>query len=92
MEKKPCKHPRSGFTMIVLLIAVSLFVLLAVFAMTRTMKQVNTGLDPNDQLENPVPAPTIQNYQQTLDSVKENINQNVGKEQQKLNDAQKEME
>jgi glucan phosphoethanolaminetransferase (alkaline phosphatase superfamily) len=79
-----------GFTMIVLLVSLVLVVLLSLYAYSRTMKRVEKNMK-EEVPEMNVPAPTIQNYQKTLDSVKENINQNVGKEQQRTNDAQKEM-
>jgi predicted PurR-regulated permease PerM len=85
------KNARSaGFTMIVLLISVVLVVLLSLYAYSRTMKRVQNSID-EEAPELNVQAPTIQNYQQTLDSVKQNVNQNVEKEQQRVNDAQKEM-
>ncbi|MFH0930168.1 MAG: hypothetical protein V1814_02855 [Candidatus Moraniibacteriota bacterium] len=85
------KNARSaGFTMIVLLISVVLVVLLTIYAYSRTMQRVQNSID-EEAPELNVPAPTIQNYQQTLDSVKQNINQSVEKEQQRINDAQEEI-
>lgn len=87
MNTKTKKYPTAGFTMIVLLVAVVLVVLFSLYAYSKTMKRVqNSAKEEVPELN--VPAPTIQNYQQTLDSVKENVNQNVEKEQQKINEAQ----
>jgi hypothetical protein len=90
MNKKIKKASSAGFTMIILLISVVLVILLSWYAYSRTMQRVNKDIKENAPEMN-VPAPTIQNYQKTLDSVKENINQDVQKEQKRVNDAQKEM-
>jgi hypothetical protein len=85
------KNARSaGFTMIVLLVSVVLVILLSLYAYSRTMKRVEKNIK-EEMPELNVPAPTIQNYQQTIDSVKRNVNDSVQKEQQRVNDAQQEM-
>jgi len=76
--------------MIVLMVSVVLVVLLTLYAYSRTMKRVENSIKEEAPEVN-VPAPTIQNYHQTLDRVKENVNQNVDKEQQRINDVQGEM-
>jgi len=78
----------AGFTMIVLLISVVLVILLSLYAYSRTMKRVEKNMKENAPEVN-VPAPTIQNYQQTLDSVKKNVNDSVQKEQDRINNAEK---
>jgi len=90
MNVKIKKASSAGFTMIVLLVSLVLVVLLSLYAYSRTMQRVNKDIKENAPELN-VPAPTIQNYQKTLDSVKQNLNQDVEKEQQKMNDAQREM-
>lgn len=80
----------AGFTMIVLLVSLVLVILLTLYAYSRTMKRINKDIKENVPEMN-IPAPTIQNYQQTLDNVKQNVNQNVQKEQRSIDNAQKEM-
>jgi predicted PurR-regulated permease PerM len=87
---KTKKIRSAGFTMIVLLISVVLVILLSLYAYSRTMQRVQKSIN-EEAPELNVPAPTIRNYQQTLDKVKQNVNQNVAKEQQRVNDAQREM-
>ncbi len=84
------KNTRAGFTMAVLLVAVVLVILLTIYTLSKTMRQVQNSVK-EEIPETSVPAPTIQKYQQTLDSMKENINQNVDKEQKRINDAAEEM-
>jgi predicted PurR-regulated permease PerM len=85
------KNARSaGFTMIVLLVSVVIVILLSLYAYSRTMKRVQNSIN-EEAPEFNVQAPTIQNYQQTLDSVKQNVNESVEKEQQRVNDVQGEM-
>jgi hypothetical protein len=86
---KTKKAAPSGFTIIVLLVSVVLVTLLSLYAYSRATKRVQNSID-EEVPELNVPAPTIQNHQQTLDSVKENLNQSVEKEQKKIDDAQKE--
>jgi len=85
---KTKKSAPAGFTMIILLISLVLVVLLSLYAYSRTMKRIEKDMKEN-VLEMNVPAPTSQNYQQTLDSVRQNINESVGKEQERIEDAQK---
>lgn len=84
------KEARStGFTMIVLLISVILVLLLTFYAYRKTLNRVNDATkEANPEMN--VPTPTLQNYQQTLDNVKKNLNENVQKEQQRLNNTQEE--
>jgi predicted PurR-regulated permease PerM len=87
MKKRYCS---SGFTMIVLLIASVLMIILSIYAYSKTMKRVQNSLK-KEVPEMNIPTPTPQNYQQTLDSVKQKLNQDVEKEQQRINDAQNEI-
>ncbi len=90
MKTKIYNPPASGFTMVVLLVATVLVILFSLYAYSRTMKRVEENRKENFPETN-IPAPTLQNYQQTLDSVKENLNENAAKEQERLKDAQKEL-
>jgi len=83
---KTKKANSAGFTMIVLLVSVVLVILLSLYAYSRTMKRVQKNID-QEAPETNIPAPTIQNYQQTLDSVKQSVNDSVQKEQDRLNNA-----
>lgn len=90
MNQKNKLSESSGFTMIVLLVSIVIVVLLSLFAYSRTMKRVENSLK-EEAPEMNIPAPTPQNYQQTLDNVKQNVKENVEKEQQRINEAQEEM-
>jgi Na+-transporting methylmalonyl-CoA/oxaloacetate decarboxylase gamma subunit len=90
MKIKTYNLANSGFTMIVLLVATVLVILFSLYAYSRTMKRVEKNMKENFPETN-IPAPTPQNYQQTLDSVKKNLNENAVKEQERLKDAQKEL-
>jgi len=87
---KKNKNRSGGFTIIILLVGTVLVVLLSLYAYSKTMKRVEKNMKENAPETN-IPAPTPQNYQQTLDSVKESLNENAAKEQERLKDAQKEL-
>jgi len=76
-----------GFALIALLIAIALVILFSWYAYSRTMRSTQESLN-KEAPEMNVTAPTVQNYNQTLDAVKQNINDSAQKEQQKINDAQ----
>jgi hypothetical protein len=90
MSTKEKKINSAGFTMIILLISVVIVVLLSLYAYSRTMQLVQDNMK-DEAPEMNVPAPTIQNYQQTLDGVKQNINQDFEKERKRIDDTQKDM-
>ena len=85
------KYSHEGFTMVVLLMSLVLVILLSLYTYSQTMKRVQKSVEEEVPGVD-VPAPTLQNYQQTLDGVKENLDQNVEKEQQRIDEAQKAME
>ncbi len=87
---KTKKSRSEGFAIIVLLIASVLVILLSIYAYSKTMKRVENSMKEEFPEMN-VPAPTPQNYQQTLDSVKQNLDDSAQREQQKINDAQNEI-
>jgi predicted PurR-regulated permease PerM len=84
-------HPQNqnskGFALIALLIAVALVILFSWYVYSRTMQATQESLN-EEAPEMNVPAPTVQNYNQTFNNVKQNINDSVQKEQQNINNAQ----
>jgi predicted PurR-regulated permease PerM len=86
------KAGSAGFTMIVLLVSLVLIILLSLYAYSRTMKRVGKNIQENAPEGMDIPTPTIQNHQKVLDSVKQKINDSVQKEQERINNAQKESE
>jgi hypothetical protein len=88
MNLKIKKAGSAGFAMIALLVSVVLVALLSFYVYSRTMKHVQKSID-EEAPEMNIPAPTIQNHQKVLDSVKQNINDSVQKEQQRIDDVQK---